>query len=80
MAVLRLCFCMQPLVSCSEWRYSFLRSGASHCVGLSCCGVAPQHVGNSQIRDRSHVPCIVRWIFNHWTTEEVLIHVLKKNL
>ena len=42
--------------------------------------VALQHVGNSQIRDRNHVPCIGRWILNHWTTKEVLIYVLKKKI
>ena len=34
--------------------------------------VAPQHVGSSRIRDRTHVPCIVRWILNHCTTREAL--------
>ena len=29
------------------------------CTGL----VAPQHVGTSWTRDRTHVPCIGRWIF-----------------
>ena len=27
---------------------------------------------SSLIRDQSQVPCIGRWIFNHWTTREVL--------
>ena len=56
--------------------------------GLSCCRVqalgpraqwlwrtgfvAPWHVGSSQTRDRTHVPCLGRWILNHWTTREVL--------
>ena len=31
---------------------------------------APQHVGSSQTRDWTHVPCIGRWILNHWTTRE----------
>ena len=34
--------------------------------------VAPQHVESSWIRDRALVPCIGRWILNHWTTREVL--------
>ena len=34
--------------------------------------VAPWHVGSSQTRDRTHVPCLGRWILNHWTTREVL--------
>ena len=34
--------------------------------GLSSYGlVAPQHVGSSQIRDRTHILCIGR-ILNHW--------------
>ena len=31
------------------------------CVGF----VAPQYVGSSQTRDRTHVPCIGRWILYH---------------
>ena len=60
----------------------------SHSGGPSCCRaqalgswaqwlwrtgfVAPWHVGSSQTRDRTHVPCLGRWILNHWTTREVL--------
>ena len=35
--------------------------------------VAPWHVGSSfsQNRDQARVPCIGRWILNHWTTSEV---------
>jgi len=33
--------------------------------------VAPPHVGSSQTRDGTYVPCIGRWILNHWTTREV---------
>ena len=36
------------------------------CMGL----VAPWHVGSSQTRDHTHVPCIGRQILNHWTTRE----------
>ena len=59
---------------------------ASHCRGLSCCGaqapdaqaqslwltgpVAPQHVGSSQTRARTRVPCIGRQILNHCATRE----------
>ena len=32
--------------------------------------VAPWHVGSSWNRDRTHVPCIGRWILNHCTTRE----------
>ena len=61
---------------------------ASHCCGLSCCGaqapgaqaqqlwltglVIPRHVGSSQTRARTHVPCIGRQILNHCATREAL--------
>ena len=32
--------------------------------------VALKHVGSSQIRDRTRVPCIGRQILNHWATRE----------
>ena len=35
--------------------------------------VSPRHVGSSQSRDQSGVPCIARWILNHWTTREALL-------
>ena len=57
--------------------YSYLPSTASRSGGSSCCGaqavgtqaqylwcpglVAPQHVGPSQTRDRTCVPCVGRW-------------------
>ena len=59
---------------------------AFHRCGLSCCGaqvpdaqaqqlwltgpVAPRHVGSSQTRARTRVPCIGRQILNHCTTRE----------
>ena len=33
--------------------------------------VAPRHVGSSRTRARTHIPCIGRWILNHWATREV---------
>ena len=38
--------------------------------------VAPRHVGSSQTRDRTYVPCTGRWILNHCATREVpwLVH------
>ena len=45
--------------------------------GLSCpvsrgMGLASLcHVESSWTRDRTRVPCIGRWILNHWTTGEV---------
>ena len=62
---------------------------ASHYRGLSCCGaqapdaqgqqlwltglVAPRHVGSSQTRARTRVPCIGRQILNHCATREALL-------
>ena len=59
---------------------------ASHYRNLSCCGaqapdaqaqqlwltglVAPRHVGSSQTRARTRVPCIGRQILNHCATRE----------
>ena len=37
--------------------------------------VAQRHVGSSQTRDRSPVPCIGRHIVKHWTTREAHIFV-----
>ena len=40
---------------------------------LWCMGLAALcHVGSSQARDQTCVPCIARWILNHWTTREGL--------
>ena len=65
---------------------------ASHYRGLSCCGaqapdaqaqqlwltglVAPWHVGSSQTRARTRVPCIGRQILNHCATREAPTSVL----
>ena len=61
---------------------------ASHHRGLSCCGAqapdaqaqqlwltglaAPRHVGSSQTRARTRVPCIGRQLLNHCATREAL--------
>ena len=39
------------------------------CVGSSLLH-APRHVGSSQTRARTRVPCIGRQILNHCTTKE----------
>ena len=45
---------------------------------LSNCGSrgldAPQHVGSSQTRARTRVPCIGRQTLNHCVTREALLH------
>ena len=39
---------------------------------LGCRGLlTPWHVESLQTRDWTHVPCIGRWIRNHWATREV---------
>ena len=38
--------------------------------------VAPQHVGSSQTRAQTRVPCIGRQILNHCTTREALYYLL----
>ena len=46
-------------------------------LGLSCpapCGILVP------TRDRTHVPCIERWILNHWTTREVPLKKFLKGL
>ena len=66
---------------------------ASHRRGPSRCGAqapdaqaqqlwptgpaAPRHVGSSQTRARTRVPCISRQILNHCATREALISFLK---
>ena len=47
--------------SCSSWAQQLW------CTGLA----APWQVKSSQTRNQTCVPCIGRWILNHWTTVEV---------
>ena len=37
-------------------------------MGLAACSMWDS---SSQTKDGTHVPCIGRWILNHWTTREV---------
>ena len=66
----------------SLWWLLLLQSMGSRGAGFSSCGtwaqqlwhmglVAPRHVGSSQTRDWTCVPCIGRWILNHCATGEV---------
>ena len=52
--------CRAPALGSRVWELRF--------TGL----VTPQHVGSSGTRDQTHVPCMGRWILNHWTTREIL--------
>ena len=42
--------------------------------------VAPWHVESSQIKYWTRVPCIGRWILNHWTMREVHSASLKRSI
>ena len=56
-----------------SWRASVVAVPRLQSTGsVSRCLVALQHVGSSQTRDRTHVPCISRRIHNHCTTRNVL--------
>ena len=41
--------------------------------------VAPRHVESSWTRDWTCVPCIGRWILNHWTPQQSLMVLLKSH-
>ena len=47
-----------------------LESGLNSCAAVKSLH-APRHVGSSRTKDRTHVPCVGRWVLNHWTTKEV---------
>ena len=90
MAVLGLRFCARAFSSCGEWRPLFIAVRRPFTIGLSCYGaqapdaqaqqlwltglVAPRHVGSSQTRARTRVPCIGRQILNHSATREALFN------
>ena len=61
--------------------FLWLASSGAHSQWMWCAGLVDlRHVGSSQSKDRTHVPCTGRQILNHWTTTEVLssyfLHVL----
>ena len=88
MAVLGLRFCARAFSSCGKWGPLFIAVRGPLTVRASRCGgqapdvqakqlwltgpVAPQHVGSSQTRARTRVPCIGRQILNHCATREAL--------
>ena len=63
--------------SCCTWAQQlwFARSRAQAQQSWHTGLVAPWHVGSSQTRARTHVPCIHRWILNHCTTRGVPIQI-----
>ena len=86
MAVLGLRFCARAFPSCGKWGPFFIAVRGPLTIAASRCGaqapdaqaqqlwlmglVAPRHVGSSQTRARTRVPCIGRRILNHCTTRE----------
>ena len=73
-------------LQCWTWAFCSCGAQASPCGDFSCDGaqavatpasvfwctglIALRHVGSSQTRGRTSVPCIARQILNHWTTRE----------
>ena len=86
MAVLGLRFCARAFSSCGKWGPLFITVRGPLTIAASRCGaqapdaqaqqlwltglVAPRHVGSSQTRARTRVPCIGRQILNHSATRE----------
>ena len=92
LVVLGLRCCMQDWL---WWAGATLCCGAqaSHCDAFSCCGtwalghsgfsIAMQHVESSWARNGTNVPCIGRWILNHWITREVrqlILHIVVRGI
>ena len=57
-----------PALRYGVWGLSSPRLLLSQSTGF----VALLHVGSSQTRARTHVPCIGKQILNHWTSREAL--------
>ena len=55
----------------TQWCLLHSTASRRHAQQLWYMGlVARQHVASSQTRDRTHVPCIARWILSHSTTRK----------
>ena len=92
MTVLGLHFCARAFSSCGKRGPLFIAVCGSLTIAASRCGaqvpdtqaqqlwltgpVAPWHVGSSQTRARTRVPCIGRQILNHCATREARLSVL----
>ena len=86
MAVLGLRLCARAFPSCGKPGPLFIAVRGPLTIPASPCGaqapdaqaqqlwltglVAPRHVGSSQTRARTHVPCIGRQTLNHCATRE----------
>ena len=80
LAMLGLCFGVQAFSSCSLQGLLLLWRTGSRAGRLSSCPVRAYGMWNvehgmwnlsSLTKDWAGVPCIGRWILNHWTTREV---------
>ena len=60
--------------SCGTWAQQLWLAGSrAQARQLWRTGfAAPRHVGSSGTRARTRVPCIDRWMLNHYATREVL--------
>ena len=95
MAVLDLRFCTRAFSSCGKRGPLFIAVRGPLTIATSRCRaqapdaqaqqlwltglVAPQHVGSSQTRARTRVPCIGRQILNHCATREAPAFLKKRN-
>ena len=95
MAVLGLRFCARAFSSCGKRGPLFIAVRWPLTIAASRCGaqapdaqaqqlwltglVAPWHVGSSQTRARTRVPCIGRQTLNHCATREALIFIIYSN-
>ena len=82
LAVLGLHFCARAFSSCGNWGPLFIAVRGPLTIAASLVAehrlqtrrltglVAPRHVGSSQTRARTRVPCISRQILNHCATRE----------
>ena len=93
MAVLGLRFCARAFSSCGKWGPLFIAVRGPLTIAASRRGaqapdaqaqqlwltgqVAPRHVGSSQTRARTRVPCIGRQTPNHCATREARTLFLK---
>ena len=91
MTVLGLRFSVRAFSSCGKWGPLFIVVCGPLTIAASCCGaqapdaqaqqlwlmglVAPRHVGSSQTRARTRVPCIGRQMLNHCANKEALFLV-----
>ena len=69
LAVLGLCCCAWAVSSCGKRGILFVAEPGSRSSNFSSCDT--WHVGSSQTRDQTHVPCIGRRILNHCATREI---------